>query len=116
MTLPTFRAVDQQTGIVADAPVGTIATTVREIDALRTQLATAEDELHDMRESRNAWADRTDAAEHALAKFQDQAVRIQELKAECAEWAQGFATAVAERDAARGERDTWRAGVSAVSR
>lgn len=98
MTAPTFRAVDQQTGEVAEAPSGTIAATIHEIEELRTQLATAEDELHDMRESRNAWADRADAAERELSRLQDQAVRIQELTTELA--------------AARSERNTYRAAVS----
>jgi chromosome segregation ATPase len=102
------------------------AETERHNGRLATELAHAlsdrndvRDKLHDMAESRDMWADRAETAETAereLARLQNQSVRIEELKAECAEWAQGFATAVNERDAARFERDTYRAAVSAVAR
>lgn len=42
-------------------------------------------------------------------------IRVRELKSECAQWAQGFTAAVAERDVARSEADTWRARAAPAS-
>jgi chromosome segregation ATPase len=63
----------------------------KECDELREQ-------LEDMRETCDMWAERATEAERELSRLQDQAVRIQELTTELA--------------AVRSERNTYRAAVS----
>lgn len=142
MTAPTFRSVDAHTGSVA--PRG-IVPTVREIDALRDEITTLKAQLKDeqdgarveidnltdllktsgkqvsnlsttlamyqverdeARDERDEYRDRFDLA----CEERDEArTRIGELMGE-------LTAALSERDLARSERDTWRAGVSAVAR
>lgn len=142
MTAPQTRTVDAHTGEVVmvtiplreleDLRTG-LAKALADLDGSRAEVAHYADLNHTISKALERAAD---TAKNAVAQEQSlqddydelrrdcdelwqRAIRVQELeslneslKAECAEWAQGFATAVAERDAARADRDTYRAAVS----
>lgn len=121
MTIPTFRAVDQQTGEIA--PV-VDAETYAIVCAQRDRMTTERDNA---RHERDDWIDKARAAtesDAAQTKWaQGYAKECDELREEledmresCDMWAERAEMAERALTAARGERDTWRAGVSAVAR